>query len=87
MHPEEAQKQSQTPHTFHDSATAGPGAKVQDKAVPFDCGTSRVFILTQSDGDSGQDLVSEQESQRKETERSRNRKDANVIRDATEFHH
>lgn len=70
MYPEKAQKQSQTPHTFHDTAAAGTGEKVQDEAVPFDCGTSRVFILTESDGDSGQDLVSEQESQRKETERS-----------------
>lgn len=59
----ETQKQQETSHAFHYLSAAGTGAQVSPEAVPLHRRESRVLQLSQPDGDSGQNLVSEQESQ------------------------
>lgn len=71
MQLKETQKQQETSHALHYLAASRPGAQVPPEAVPLHRRESRVLQLTQPDGDSGQNLVSEQKSQSQETSGSR----------------
>lgn len=71
MQLKETQKQQETSHALHYLAASRPGAQVPPEAVPLHRGEGRVLQLAQPDGDSGQNLVSEQKSQSQETTGSR----------------
>lgn len=63
----ETQKQQETSHALHYLPAAGAGAQVSPEAVPLHRRESRVLQLSQPDGDPGQNMVSEQESESQET--------------------
>lgn len=71
----EAQEQSQAEDTIHHSAATGPRTEIPVQAVSLHCGTGWILLFSESNRDAGQNMVPEQEGERKETERSRNRED------------
>lgn len=60
---EETQDEQKAPNPLHHLSAAGPGEEVPPEAVPFHRRARRVLQFPQLDGDPGQNLVSEQESQ------------------------
>lgn len=67
MYFKKTQKQQETSHALHYLPAAGAGAQVPPEAVPLHRRESRVLQLSQPNGDSGQNLVSEPEGQSQET--------------------
>lgn len=69
--PAQAQDQPQAPHPVHHGAAAGAGAEVPPEAVPVNRRARRVFQLSESHRDAGEDLVPEQTRQGQAAARSR----------------
>lgn len=61
--PAKTQDQQKAPHSLHHVPAAGPGEEVPPEAVPLHRRTRRVLQFPQLDGDPGENLVPEQESE------------------------
>lgn len=71
VHAPKTQEQQKTEDAVHHLTAASFRKKVSPEAVPLHCRKSGVFQFTQSNRDTSEDMVPKQESESKETPRSR----------------
>lgn len=71
VHAPKTQEQQKTEDPVHHLAAASFREKVSPEAVPLHCRKSGVFQFTQSNRNTSEDMVPKQESESKETSRSR----------------
>lgn len=71
MRAPKTQEQQKTEDSVHHLTATSVREKVSPEAVPFHCRKSGVFQFTQSDRDTSENMVPKQESESKETSRSR----------------
>lgn len=71
MRAPKTQEQQKTEDPVHHLAAARFREEVSPEAVPLHCGKSGVFEFTESNRDTSEDMVPKQESESKETSRSR----------------